>query len=149
MREERPRSVVEVEPSSNLSAARRFLGSALADAHPDDAVSLLAPDVRHHVHGHNLFTGDFRGADAVLSHLQSMYRVTGGHEPIVKYEDWLTSDERVLAIIRHQFQLHGRVASGRGLVLFEFDPDHVIREIHIFTEDEAAFDAEVGTYEDD
>jgi hypothetical protein len=141
-------SLKGVEASSNLSSAERFLRSALVDQNTTDAIAHLAPEVRYHVHGHNAFTGDFHGPEAVVNHLQKMYQATGGDMAIVKYDDWLTSEDRVLAIVRHQFQLSGRWVQARRLALFEFTWAHAIREIHVFSEDEEALDAAVGPYVD-
>jgi hypothetical protein len=137
---------VPVEAPSKLSVAQDYLRLALVEQKVSEAASCLAADVAYHVHGHNAFAGRFTGPDAVVHHLQAMYEATDGEAAIVKYDDWLTSAERVVALVRHRVQLPGRWVQARRLLLFEFDSAAKIQLIHIFTEDERALDAAIGTY---
>jgi ketosteroid isomerase-like protein len=130
-----------VEEHTRLQRARSFV-TALAAGDIEASVALLAEDVEYHVEGANPFSGTFRGRSQVREHVAKLLHDASNE--FVKIEDWLSSEERVAAIVRHRMDIAGRAAVGRRLLLFEFDADSKILMLTVFTDAQANFDAMIG-----
>jgi ketosteroid isomerase-like protein len=110
----------------------------------DQFIGLLSKDVEYRVGGSNVLAGDFRGPDAVVTHMKDLVNRTDGTYDAVKWEDWLVGEQYVAALVRIHAQEPGQLFASRILVLLRFDPEDKVCEITIFFEDTSAADRFFG-----
>jgi ketosteroid isomerase-like protein len=127
---------------TRLASARAFV-AALISGDVEASLAAMSEHVEYRVQGHNAFAGVFRGREQVREHVAALLHETSSD--FEKVEDWLTSDQRVAAIVRHRLEYAGRSAVGRRVLLFEFDVHDRITVFSTFTEAQEHFDAMVGS----
>jgi hypothetical protein len=128
---------------ARMHVARTLVHAVIA-GDVGSCADLLAEDVVYRVEGRNAFSGHFSGRAEALTHMRKLMCETTSGVELVKLEDWLSSEGRVVSIVRHRIHYEGKIAQARRIVLFEFNPDDEIGALSVFTEDQANFDAMVG-----
>jgi ketosteroid isomerase-like protein len=131
--------VVHDERPPRLAAARQLLHH-LSRGDATSAMGSLSPGVRVVVPGRSDLAGDFRGRDQVAGHLLRLVATVSDTIEALKWEDVMEGDQHVAALLVVHAQRPGHVYQGRHLYLLSFDPDDRIAEIHLFPEDQGAFD---------
>ena len=103
----------------------------------ETAYGLLADDVVAHVPGHSPLAGELRGRDAVIAYVEAAKAKSRGAEVEVEVVETLSSEERVMLIVRERFARGGgRVEIGRANVYTV--RDGAIVEVWIFEADQYA-----------
>ena len=127
------------ERPSRMTTARQLLHH-LSRGDAASAIGSLSPDVRVVVPGRSDLAGDFRGRAQVAGHLLRLVATVSNTLEALKWEDDMEGDQHVAALLVVHAQRPGHVYQGRHLYLLSFDPDDRIAEIHLFPEDQGAFD---------
>lgn len=122
--------------------ARRFLSAF----NHQDAVAVtayLTDQATLHIPGSHQLAGTFTGRAAVMTHLRLLWRQPHSVWRILACEDWLVSDQRILAIVTMHVQLPGRRRDWRRCLLFDVHPataqaphDLRIAHVRIFEDDD-------------
>lgn len=103
------------------------------------AYRLFADDVVGHVPGRSALAGELRGRDAVIAYVEGARAKSRGAEVEVELVDTLSSEERVMLLVRERFARdNGIVEIGRANV-YTVD-DGAIAEVWIFEADQYAVD---------
>jgi len=106
----------------------------------DAAYAVFADDVVAHVPGRSALAGELRGRDAAIAYVEAARAKSHGAEVEVELIDMLSSEERVMLLVRERFARgDGIVEIGRANVYTVRDGR--IAEIRIFEHDQYAVDA--------
>jgi ketosteroid isomerase-like protein len=103
------------------------------------AYSLLAEDLVAHVPGRSALAGELRGREAAIAYIEAARAKSPGAEVEVELIDTLSSEERVMLLVRERFAREdGFVEIGRANVYTV--RDGAIVEVWIFDADQYAVD---------
>jgi uncharacterized protein len=124
-------------------AALEVVGRYLAAARRGDwdaAYDLFTDDVVAHVPGRSRLAGELRGRDAVVAYVEAARAKSRGAEVEVELLDTLSSEERVMLLVRERFARdEGIVEIGRANVYTV--RGGAIVEVWVFEADQYAVDA--------
>jgi len=103
------------------------------------AYGFFADDVVWHVPGRSALAGELRGRDAAIAYVEAARAKSRGAEVEVELIDTLSSEERVMLLVRERFARgEGNVEIGRANVYTV--RDGAIVEVWIFEADQYAVD---------
>jgi ketosteroid isomerase-like protein len=123
-------------------AALEVIGRYLAAVRRGDweaAYGFFADDVVGHVPGRSALAGELRGRDAAIAYVEAARAKSRGAEVEVELVDTLSSEERVMLLVRERFARdEGIVEIGRANVYTV--RDGAIVEVWIFEADQYAVD---------
>ncbi len=123
-------------------AAREVMGLYVAAVRRGDweaAYAFFADDVVAHVPGRSALAGELRGRDAAIAYVEGARAKSRGAEVQVELDDILSSEERVMLLVRERFARDdGIIEIGRANVYTV--RDGAIVEVWIFEADQYAVD---------
>ncbi len=126
----------------HVQLAHRFL-DAFNAADATELTTCLSEQATLRVLGTHQLAGTFTGRAAVMGHVRRMWHQQHSVWRVVSCDDWLVSDQRVLAITTMHVQLPGRFRDWRRCLLFDVPlatvrPPHELRIEHlqIFEDDD-------------
>jgi ketosteroid isomerase-like protein len=99
----------------------------------------FAPDIVWHFPGHNPFSGDVDGVDAVLGWLGRSVQATGGTFRI-DIHDVVANDEHAVALVRATAQRDGKSLDDNSVQVFHI-ADGKVTEVWTYPTDQEAADA--------
>jgi len=103
------------------------------------AYAFFADDVVAHVPGRSALAGELRGRDAAIAYVEGVRAKSRGTEVQVELDDILSSEERVMLLVRERF------ARDDGIIEIGRANDYTVRdgaivEVWIFEADQYAVD---------
>jgi uncharacterized protein len=105
----------------------------------DTALGYFADDIVFHIPGRSSFAGERRGKEAARDYIETIREHHRG-EIEVELIDMLTSDERVVLLVRERFLGDGDPVEIRRANVYRVHGDEIV-EISIFEADQYAVDA--------
>jgi ketosteroid isomerase-like protein len=106
----------------------------------DTAFGYFAEDIVFHIPGRSSFAGDHEGKDAAREYIQTIRDHYRDGEIELELIDMLTSDERVVLLVRERFLGDGDPVEIRRANVYRVQGDEIV-EISIFEADQYAVDA--------
>jgi len=108
----------------NATLVRRGY-EAFAAADIDGLSQLIAPDAVQHMPGHNLFSGDHRGRDAILTMYGQLAERSGGTLK-VELEELYANDDQVVTVYHSTGTREGRRLDTRHALVFQVRDNQVV-----------------------
>ena len=109
----------------------------------ETALGYFADDIVFNIPGRSSFAGERRGKDAARDYIETIREHYHGGEIKVELIDMLTSDERVLLLVRERFLGEGEPIEIRRANVYRVQDDQIV-EISIFEADQYTVDALMG-----
>jgi ketosteroid isomerase-like protein len=106
----------------------------------DTAFGYFADDIVFHIPGRSSFAGDHRGKDAAREYIQTIRDHYRNGEIELELIDMLTSEERVVLLVRERFQGDADPVEIRRANVYRVQGDAIV-EISIFEADQYTVDA--------
>jgi ketosteroid isomerase-like protein len=106
----------------------------------DTAFGYFADDIVFHIPGRSSFAGDHRGKDAAREYIQTIRNHYRNGEIELELIDMLTSEERVVLLVRERFQGDAEPVEIRRANVYRVQDDAIV-EISIFEADQYTVDA--------
>ncbi len=123
----------------NVEKARRAY-AAFSAADMATVKELMADDIIWHIGGNSVFTGDYKGKDAVFGFFGKLMELSGGTFK-VEVHDILANDEHTIALVTERSEKNGKTLEGRAVHIMHADSEGRTKEFWTFLEDQAAADA--------
>ena len=108
----------------NATLVRRGY-DAFAAADIDSLARLIAPDAVQHMPGHNVFSGDHRGRDAILTMYGKLAERSGGTLK-VELEELYANDDQVVTVYHSTGTREGRRLDTRHALVFQVRDNQVV-----------------------
>jgi ketosteroid isomerase-like protein len=106
----------------------------------DTALGYFADDIIFNIPGRSSFAGERRGKDSAREYIETIREHYRGGEIEVELIDMLTSDERVVLLVRERFIGDGDPIEIRRANVYRVQDDEIV-EISIFEADQYTVDA--------
>ena len=106
----------------------------------DTAFGYFADDIVFHIPGRSSFAGDHRGKDAAREYIQTIRNHYRNGEIELELIDMLTSEERVVLLVRERFHGDADPVEIRRANVYRVQGDAIV-EISIFEADQYTVDA--------